>query len=134
MNRSSAILFLPAVLLAVVAAIYVKPWNHLNAGNGPTLPAAMNAVLPKPVPATTTPTNSDQPGTGRVLSAKQLEALLQQNVLAQSGQWSCATDATGTWNYICKEQQLREVWGYNVDKSKITSSQELSYAGHKLVP
>lgn len=75
MSRQAAKIFLPVVLLlAIGAALFVKPWSHLSAGTGPRLPAAVNAILHDPVPAATTPTNFDTPGTGRILSATQLEA------------------------------------------------------------
>jgi hypothetical protein len=136
MSRSSASLFLPAIVVAALAtAFFVKPWQHFGGGSGAAFPSVVGgAVLPTPAAPTTASTSTKQPGTGHVLGANQLEALLQDGLLPQTHQWNCTTDPAKSWNYICTETQLREVWGYNVDASKITGSDELSYAGHKLVP
>lgn len=136
MSRSGASLFLPAVLVVALAtAFFVKPWHYSGGGSGATFPSVVGgAVLPTPVAPTTASTSTGQTGTGHVLDARQLEALLQDSLLPQTHQWSCTTDPAKTWNYICTESRLREVWGYNVNGSKITGSDELSYAGHKLSP
>lgn len=61
MNRSSASLFLPMViLLAIGAAVYTKPWHNNSVGNSPRLPTpALN--VPRPSASSGTPAAHPSP-------------------------------------------------------------------------
>lgn len=127
MSRSAAVIWLPLVVLASLAALaVVKPWRHPA---GSSLPAILPVTVPRP---------QTTPAKGPKMSAARLAAMLDSAsstaVVATPLRWHCTTDRHRVWDYVCSQAQLREIKGFDVNATEITQSTTLVYAGRKLGP
>ena len=123
------VIVIVAIAFAIREGFAVVAVRHETQRNVGAVAAALQA-LPTPPQAVTTSDPADSRGTP--MSKNHLALLLDQNPFP--GRWSCSADRSGRWDYICRQPQLRETWGYHVGPTKITSSAELTYAGRALVP
>ena len=126
--RSNGSLFIPAfALVLIAAAVLVKPWSLFS--NQDSSVTALSYTQP----GQTVISHDD----GK-LSAAALERIIYRGSLHWAPnhplRMKCAPDTHGSWDYLCTDAYLREVWGYDVGPWQVTNADLVEHAGRRISP